>query len=145
MNVMMAPTNPPGARCRNRLFEWTMTCALFGLGIQLLIWPHAMSASSFRFLLDVIGAQYLMMFYLFVGWFRGVALFLNGNWPTWGPRVRALGAMLGAGVWMQMDISLIRLIPEQGTPPSPGIPVYSALVIAELISTYRAAADARRY
>jgi hypothetical protein len=133
----------PGAHCRNRLFEWTMTCALFALGVHLLIWPDAIKASSFRILLNVIGSDSMMAFYLLVGGFRAVALYLNGNWPVWGPQVRALGALAGAVVWLQMDIALAQLAPAVGTPPSPGIPVYTALFIAELYSTYRAAADAR--
>jgi hypothetical protein len=133
----------PGAHCRNRLFEWTMTAALLGLGVHLLIWPDAMRASSFRILLSAVGSDYLTAFYLFVGCFRAAALWLNGNWPRWGPQVRALGALLGAVVWLQMDIALAQLAPAVGIPPSPGIPVYSALFLAELYSTYRAASDAR--
>lgn len=137
MNDLAAPL------CKNRLFEWTMAFALLGLGVHLAVWPHAMGASAFRFILEVVGSQNLTIFYLMVGIFRIVALVANGRWQTWGPRVRALAALCGAGVWLQMDIALLKLVPEVGSPPSPGIPVYSALFLAELVSTYRAAVDGR--
>lgn len=127
---------------RSPLFEWTMATALFLLGVHLLVWPEAMGASSFWLILSTFGRSWLTAVYLIVGGLRMMALFANGASKRLGPHVRAIGAFCGAAIWLQMDIALIGLIGAQGTPPSPGIPVYSALVVAELFATYRAAADA---
>lgn len=136
-------TNAPGSHCKNRLFEWAMTAALLGIGLELIIWPNAIATSKLQFMLEVLGSRNLMAFYLLVGWFRGVALYLNGGWPIWGARVRTYCAFGGALVWLQMGISLILTQLASGNPPSPSVPVFMALAAAELYSTYRAAADAR--
>lgn len=120
-----------------------MTGALLGMAALLMIWPNAVAHSKFQFMLDVVGSKTLMLFYLFVGWFRAVALYLNGGWPVWGARVRALAAIGGALVWLQMAVSLIMAQLAIGAPPSPSVPLYLALVAAEFYSIYRAAADAR--
>lgn len=136
-------TSAPGKHCKNRLFEWTMTVALLSIGIELLIWPGSIAASKLQFMLDVLGSNTLTIFYLLVGWFRGIALYLNGGWPVWGARVRTFCAIGGSLVWLQMGISLIIAQLALGAPPSPSVPIFLALAAAELYSTYRAAADAR--
>lgn len=127
-----------------RLFEWAMTVALIWLGVHLLMWPRAVEASAFRAILEVVSIEVLTAIYLFIGTFRIVALYANGRSLVWGPAVRAVGALFGAGVWLQMDYALLRLHMDFGSPPSPGLPLYSVLVGAELLSTYRAAADVRK-
>jgi hypothetical protein len=139
----MAYSSPPGRYCSNRLFEWTMTFTLIGLGVHLIIWPGAVAASKFQFMLDMIGSQTLMLAYLIIGILRATALFLNGNWPVWGPLVRAYTSLGGALVWFQMDASLYLAQRAINADPSPSLWLYTALVGAELYSTYRAAADAR--
>lgn len=130
-------------RCSNRLFEWVMALVLFDIGVHMLIWPGAMSASAFRLIFDTIGPYNLIGLYLTVGLTRLIALYVNGMAPNIGPHLRAIGSLCGAMIWLQMDIALIGLPSVQGTPPSPGIQFYSVLVAAELYSTYRAAADAK--
>jgi len=51
-----------------------------------------------------------------------------------------IGALSGALIWVQVSISLYLLSAMLGTPPSPNIPVYFVLSIAELVSLYRALA-----
>jgi hypothetical protein len=117
---------------------------MLGIGVHLLIWPAAMGASSFRLLLLVIGDVHaLTAFFIAVGMFRAFALIANGKWHIYGSRIRAFSALLSGVVWLQLAIALVLLIPAQGTPPSPGIPVYTVLFLAELYSTYRAASDGR--
>jgi hypothetical protein len=41
-------------------------------------------------------------------------------------------------IWGQMCVALFLLIPNVGSTPSPGIPVYLVLAIFELFSMYRA-------
>jgi hypothetical protein len=131
--------------CVNRLFEWTMALILILLGLWMLVFPASMGASSFRFINAMIGNFSLMAFFLLVGFGRVAALIANGRWKVWGGRIRALGSWAGAIIWLQMAVALSLLISNVGTPPSPGIPVYFALAIAELISTYRARADGHYY
>lgn len=127
--------------CLNRLFEWYAAVALTLLGLHTLVWPHAVGASAFRLMLDFVPPQNLAAFFLMVGLLRGAALIANGQWPFIGPHLRALGALCGAVIWLQMTVALFLLIELQRTPPSPGIPVYFAMFVAELAATYRAAAD----
>lgn len=134
---------PPGNHCRQRLFEWTASIALIGMAVILIGWPRAINGSKFQFMLDVVGSFTLMMVYLVVGCFRVIALYLNGNWPVWGAVVRSAGAICGALVWMQMALSLIIAQKAEAGLPPPSVPVYLALVGAELYSAYRAASDAR--
>lgn len=131
--------------CRNRLFEWTMALAQLSLGLWMVIFPAAMGSSAFRFINDAIGNHSLMVTFLSIGVFRIAALIANGRWKIWGARIRALGSWAGATLWLQMSVALAMLIPNVGTPPSPGIPVYLALAIAEIVSTYRARADGNRH
>lgn len=133
---------PCAPYCSNRLFEWTTTVMLILIGIHLTIWPNAVNNSAFRFIYDIVGASVLLSAYLFVGWFRVLALIANGRWPRWGPRIRAVGCVLGALIWLNMDMALVQLA-RTGNVPSPGIWVYATLVVSELISAYRAASDAR--
>jgi hypothetical protein len=129
--------------CRHRLFEWVMTVAMLGLAIETFFWPETIGASAFRYMLRVIQPGSLGIFFMIAGLFRIAALFANGSWPIVGPRIRAFAAGAAALVWGQMLISLIVLAPHTGI-PSPGIPVYLALTLGEIVSAYRAATDGGR-
>lgn len=129
---------------QDRMFEWAMAFILVGLGVHLAIWPQAIVSSAFRYLYFIVGADSLGMFYLVVGLARIAALITNGHSRIYGPIVRMVGAAWGAAIWLQMDVSLIKLITEQEqSVPSPGIPVYFILAVFEILSVYRAAADAQ--
>lgn len=129
----------------NRLFEVAMSAAMLALGIHLLIWPTALSASAFRFMTETVSGGLVAAVFLVFGCLRIGALWANGKWPVWGPWLRAGGCAAGALMWAQMDLALLALIPKVGTPPSPGIPVYFVLTIFELISIYRALARHGRF
>lgn len=126
----------------NRLFELAMAVAMIALGLHLLIWPAALGASAFRFMVETLPPQFVSSVFFAFGMLRIAALIANGRWPVHGPKLRALGCLAGGCMWAQMDIALIALIPKVGSPPSPGIPVYAVLTIFELISFYRALAGA---
>ncbi len=129
--------------CGNRLFEWVMTVAMLLLAIHVFIWPQAIGASAFRYILWIIGPTFIALFFLIAGVGRVAALLANGSWPYWGPKIRAAGACLAALLWGQMCLALVVLIPEVGTPPSPGIPVYFALTLGEFFACYRVLANVR--
>lgn len=126
-----------------RLFEWGMALAMLCLAVEIFVWPLTLGASAFRYLAVVVNTQNVGFLFFFVAIARGVALIVNGRSDVYGPRVRALGAMAGAVIWSQMLVALFVLMSEVSSPPSPGIPVYFALTICELISCYRAATDVR--
>jgi hypothetical protein len=135
---------PMSARwCLNRLFEWVMTAALLGVGLHLMIWPQAVAAGEFRYLLNIVGPLSIMSVMLAVGWFRMLALVANGHWPVLGPRVRALSAFAAAVIWVQMDLALVKLALSTDASPSLGIPLCAALFIGEVAATFMAAADDR--
>lgn len=129
----------------SRLFEWTMALALLQLGIWLLLWPRAIEASSFRFIfLDHAEWQWLLpWFFLFVSSLRAAALVANGAWPRLGPKLRQWAALGTALIWGEMAFALLLLIPNVGTPPSPGIPVYFTLTAGELLACYMAACNGK--
>lgn len=131
--------------CSNRLFEWTMALVQFSLGIWMAAFPSSISESSFRFINEMLSSFSLMWFFLLLGGFRIVSLAANGRWKVWGARFRALMSWAGAVIWLQMAVALAMLIPNVGTPPSPGIAVYFGLAVAEIISTYRARTDGTRH
>jgi hypothetical protein len=128
---------------RDRLFEYVMTAAMLGLAIEIVVWPSTISASSFRFILVVVTAENMAAFFAIFGMMRIAALIANGSWPVHGPRLRAMGAGASALMWGQMCLALFILAPMNTGIPSPGIPVYFALTIGEVVSAYRAICDER--
>lgn len=128
--------------CRQRLFEWAMTCAMLFLALECAIWPGTIGASAFRYMLHVIGPTNISLFFFAAGTLRIAALVANGSWPVYGPLMRAAGAGMAALIWFQMDIALFLLAPHNNGIPSPGIPVYFAITIGEIVSAYRAMTDA---
>lgn len=127
--------------CGNRLFEWVMTVAMLGLALEIVIWPATIQASAFRFILLVVSTQFLGWFFLIAGTVRIAALIANGAWPVYGPWMRVATSAAVALIWIEMDAALF-MLPPLTFAPSPGIPVYFALTIGELISCYRAISDA---
>lgn len=135
----------PEKYCTNRVFEWVMTSTLLGMGLLMLLWPSTMGASSFRYVLRVLSPDELTFAYLTIGVFRATALIANGTAPFWGPKVRAAGAIAGASIWLQMDIALIIWTVSNNLPPSPGMAMFTSVIVGELYSTYRAMRDGRTY
>ena len=129
--------------CTNRLFEWFTTLTMLGMAIEIAIWPQAVGASAFRYIMLVITPENMGVFFLVFGLLRVAALIANGSWPEHGPRMRAMGAGAAALMWGQMGISLLHLGVQPGNVPSPGISLFFFLVIGELVSAYRAISDAR--
>lgn len=126
-----------------RLFEWGMAFAMLLLALEIFIWPLTLGASAFRYLAFVVDTENVGLLFFVVAIARGAALIINGRSSVYGPRVRAVGALAGAVIWAQMNVALFILMVETNKPPSPGIPVYFALTVCELISSYRAATDVR--
>lgn len=123
---------------KNRLFDLIMALAMIGLSAWILRWPGTLDASAFRYLSLSIDSSNVRSFLLVGGMLRIGALIANGHLPPYGSLCRALGALIGAVIWALMAFSLWILHNETGSVPSPGVPVYLALTLGELLSFYRA-------
>jgi hypothetical protein len=126
-----------------RLFEWGMAFAMLCLALEIFLWPLTLGASAFRYLALVVNTENVGLLFFCVAIARGAALIVNGRSDVYGPRVRAVAAMLGAVIWAQMLVALFVFFAATNNPPSPGIPIYFVLTACELISCYRAATDVR--
>lgn len=124
----------------NRLFELAMTVAMLAIAAWVVAWPGSIEAGSFKYLLRVMSPAAVIGIYAILGIARIAALIANGQWPLYGPIVRAIGALLAAFVWAQMSAALFLWGDVTGRPPSIGIPLYATLALFELISMYRAMA-----
>lgn len=142
--VVTLPKAIPGRHCKNRQFEWTMAFALLWTGVFIMVWPHALAASAFSPILDIKLVPAIMgQILLVVGLLRCVTLWHNGLWPKWGPVIRASCAVAGGVIFLSMDVALIRQVLEVGRPPSPGIPIYTAVAVSEFVAMFRAIGDVR--
>ncbi|MGB5902549.1 MAG: hypothetical protein WBH00_06815 [Xanthobacteraceae bacterium] len=119
----------------NRISEAGAAWMMIGIAVLISMNPAAADAHSFDLIGVAIVDDWLAPAFLTVGVVRMAALIANGNWPVYGPWMRAGGALLGALIWSQMCLSLVIL-----ALPSPGIPIYAVLTGSELISIYRALA-----
>lgn len=138
----LVPYSHPGSFCRNRLFEWMTALMMLGIAAVLIVSPNSISQSNFRLMLEVGFSQSTVLFlFLLFGLTRVIALYFNGSWK-YGYRTRAACALGGSFVWVQMVLALAGNTYVTGT-ISPGVPVYTVLVIGELISCYRAVRDER--
>lgn len=144
---MLSWITRPGRRSRvldalaSRLFEWVAACSMLGIAVTLAASPATIQRGSFRYMLDAgLTPSLLGPFFALVGVLRIIALYANGEWKPWGPRCRAAGALLGALIWGQMALALAQLTKDTST-ISLGIPVYFCIILGELFSCYRAAAD----
>lgn len=130
-----------GHRCRNRAIEWLTTCMMLGIAVSIAVTPQTVARGSFRYLLELgLTPAGLAVFFFLVGIARALALYLNGRWHPYGPRLRAGGALFGAMIWALMALALAYLTFETGT-VSVGVPVYACLAGAEIYSCLRAGAD----
>ncbi len=137
--IVVPVLNDPGANCRNRLFEWVMTAALMGIAIVLIFVHDALEHSRFWILSFGFGHLGFLLFAGLAGGGRACALYWNGTWK-YGYKVRAVGALAGAAVWLNMAVALA----ASGGPVSISIPVFLSLACGELRSCYRAVVDEGR-
>lgn len=124
-----------------RLFEWVMAFAVLFFGVEIFLFPVSIESSAFHYILRVINAEFLASFYLLIGGVRVAALVINGRWPKWGPVLRSACAGGAVILWSQMCAALALRLPYG--PPSPGIPIYLAMTLGEILACYRAMTDQR--
>lgn len=127
---------------KDRLFELAAASVLIGMSFHLVVWPSSVESSSLRDLARFIDPSFLSIFFGVFGATRLAALCANGMWPYYGPWIRALGALAGALVFGNMGAALYQGSVFNNVPPSLGLPVYTVLVLFELLSMYIALVSA---
>lgn len=121
-----------------RLPEWYNSCVLILFGFQLLANPEIINSPSYSgFVLMRFNNVVLGSLLILVGLVRGIALYINGRWnPT--PIIRAIGAAIGAQLFMSITVSFIL------SPPNTGWPTYLIFVISEFVAITIAVAEYRK-
>ena len=118
-----------------------MTWAMIGVSACVFLTPETIKLGAFRYMLTMgFDARAIYLMFGIAGWVRIFALLVNGRWPVWGPRLRALAAITGAFMWMQLSLALMAATSEQKV-LFIGIPVFLALTAGEIVSCYRAGTD----
>lgn len=123
----------------NRIFEWYTSTVMLLIGIMMCIWPDAVERGLFRFILSLFDDDDLRVVCLVFSVVRIAALFGAERWEFWSPRLRILGAGVGALFWGQMGASITVAGVDTNGVPSLSIPILAMMVIGELISVWRAA------
>lgn len=118
-----------------RLFEWVMSISMVFLAIEIFIWPETWAV-------QVINPEFVGVTLFIAGSVRYMALIANGSSLALGPRARAVGAVIGASIWVQFGTALLKLSMDQHF-ASPGIPFWYMFTVAELRIAYRAVLDVR--
>jgi hypothetical protein len=122
----------------NRVSEAGHSLIMVGIGLQIMAAPPVGNYRALDLLSGFISAGSIALLFVAVGAVRMAALIANGRWPSYGPWLRAIGALVGALIWSQMFLSLIVVQPDDLT--SLNAPAYLVFTAIELISIYRALA-----
>lgn len=115
---------------------------LIGFTIAL---PGAVASDPLNLLtsFNIMGEDALAFFFGFVGMARLAALWASAQFLTYGPRVRAIGSVLGSAIWLEMTLASIwsGVLANRTTLAAA---IYGSLTVGEIISCYRATYDAGR-
>lgn len=131
---------------QRRTFEFCTSLMMLGIAVLLIVSPQSLRMNSFQYMMTIgLDAVTLPLLFSLSSAFRIAALMANGNWPVWGPRLRATGAIIGVLIWPQMAYGLLLFSTAHERPLSTGFPVYLMLALGELLSLRRAGRDARNF
>lgn len=114
--------------------------AMLGIAVILTIDPASVPHNDGFWTIDLSAGTLRTLFAIGAA-IRMLALYANGHWPIYGPRMRAACALFGAVVWAEMAAALVV---DRGH-LSVDVATYTALTIGELYSSYRAAGDGRAF
>lgn len=132
-------------RTRNsdRAIEWLSAMCMLGWAVVLAQTGDTLASTNLRELLRYgLTEEKIAAVFALVGAARVVALYINGRWPR-SPIVRMAGAGVGVLMWGQVSFMLFAGGWLQTGIASTGVVVYAALALADVLSVYRAAFDAR--
>lgn len=120
-----------------------MAIAMFGTGLEFMVWPDALARSKLQFMLDIVDSHWFTVYYLYFGMLRLVALYLNGTRSPYTAYARILCSVAGAFAWSQMAVSLIVAQSAIAGPPSPTLIILLTVTVMEIDAAKRAFHDAR--
>jgi hypothetical protein len=126
-----------------RLFECVTTLILLGLAATVVASPATIERGEFRYMLVKFTPLALALLFAALGMLRLVALYANGRWPMWGPRLRAIGACGAAMLWAWMALALIVMTRDTGALPLAAAACIG-LALGEIVSCAVAGSDVRR-
>lgn len=135
--MIVARINQIGDSLRLRLSEWGLAAILFGWGWLLLLPYPTFGNPSFAEAARLAPEWAWGAACLTLGSARLAVLVVNGAW-TRSPHARAVAAFLSCFIWVQIILAFWRA----GT-VSTALAVYPALLTMDIISVFRASADAR--
>jgi hypothetical protein len=128
-----------------RAFEWTLSCSMILLSIEVLGWSETLDAQLFSLLLILINTRTVGILLLVLGWAKFSGLMLNGYTVSSiqiGPWVRAVSSVISAVMWGQFTLILLRIMIECGK-PSVILPFFFMFTIGELYVAYTTVKNAR--
>jgi len=126
-----------------KLFEWMMSLGMIGLGLEIILMPDTVNTPSFLLISLIFPKISIDAFMIFFGSLRIAALVANGRSTVYGPHARAIGAIAGAVLWAQFDISIIYSLKHGSDSPPVAMAFWFVFIFGELYSAYRAAIDIR--
>lgn len=124
-----------------RIPEWWAAGTMVAWGVYVLLNPGIMDGPGWKGLRSLSWVFHPERFWgtltLIVGFSRLCALFVNGAWSRT-PVIRLIASAFSAFVWSQIALGfwLLEL-------PSTGVVMYSAAVVLDFVSGYRASKDIR--
>lgn len=129
---------PLAAIAEKRLAEWGLALVLLLFGIILLQPAATFASPNFELMARVFPEEVWAAGCMAIGAVRLTVLVINGLWRR-SPHLRVICAFLSIFVWTQVSLSFF----VAGENVSTGLAVYPVFVLLDMISTYRAAAEAR--
>jgi hypothetical protein len=122
-----------------RQLEWFSAALLWAWGSYVILTPnlfHGTMAPAFQGLLAIADQEYWGYGAFLAGNIRLAALFINGQWGLT-PLIRVATSFMSVFVWFWISVGLYL-----SHTPQTGYIVYGGLLLADMISAFRAASDA---
>ena len=141
---MPSSIGPQGPHASNRLFEWVVSGMMVLIGFTIAL-PGEVISDPLNLIIGyhIMGEEGLAFLFGVVGMGRMCALYVSSQYSNFGPRIRAIGSMLGSMIWMEMTIASIWSGAMSGK-VTLAAAIYGSLTIGEVVSCYRATYDAGR-
>ena len=128
---------------QDRGLEWFSALVMIGWAVALGLPGDTLAAPAFvEFRRFGFTEQFWAAVFGIMGGARIAALYINGRWPRT-PYIRMVGSLFGTMSWAQVAWLLFAGGYFATGIPTTGVAVYGLLALADLLSIFRAAFDAR--
>jgi hypothetical protein len=129
---------------REKGAEWLSSVFMLGWAAALAMPGNTFAAPQFAafFRAPFMTEEFWAAVFGAVGGMRIVALYLNGDSPTRGPRCRTAGAAFGFISWTQVSLMLLEATAFRGEPVSTGAIVYATVAFFDSLAILWIASDA---